>query len=305
MTQREAGIVVVTHESEAEIGPCLDRVLTTGAEIVVVDNASHDRTCQEVTRRGVRLIANPENRGFAAAVNQGIRALDAPFVLLLNPDALLETGLGALIECCRSPGVAGACGKLVDAAGRPQTGFTVRSLPSPAALICEVLLLNRVWPANPVNWHYRCLEFDFSVPSDVEQPAGAFLMIRRDVWEELRGFDERFCPLWFEDVDFCWRARQKGYRMCYTPEAVAKHTGGHSIAKISLEKRQLCWYGSLLGFAAKHYRPSTSRMLCAAVFLGAIPRMLLGVVAFQSLTPIAAYGKVMALAGRSFFRPAG
>jgi GT2 family glycosyltransferase len=253
----------------------------------------------------VRLITNPDNRGFAAAVNQGIQALDTPFVLLLNPDARLETSLDALIECCRRPGVAGAGGKLVDAAGRPQAGFAVRSFPSPAALICETLLLNRVWPRNPVNWHYRCLGFDFSTPGDVEQPAGAFLMIRRDVWQELNGFDERFYPLWFEDVDFCFRARQRGYRMCYTPNAVAKHTGGHSLPKISLENRQLYWYCSLLGFAAKHYRPSTARIVCAAVFLGSIPRMLLGVAALRSLTPIAVYGKVMALAGRAFIRPAG
>jgi N-acetylglucosaminyl-diphospho-decaprenol L-rhamnosyltransferase len=302
---REAGIVVVTHESEAEIGECLDRAMPTGAEIVVVDNASTDRTCLEVTRRSVRLITNPENRGFAAAVNQGIRALDTPYVLLLNPDARLETSLDALVECCRRPGVAGAGGKLVDAAGLPQAGFAVRSLPTPAALICEALLLNRIWPRNPVNWHYRCLDFNFSTPSDVEQPAGAFLMIRRDVWQELNGFDERFYPLWFEDVDFCWRARQRGYRMCYTPYAVAKHTGGHSLAKISLENRQLYWYRSLLGFAAKQYRTSTARMVCAAVFLGSILRMFLGTAVFRSLTPIALYGKVMALAGRTFIRPAG
>jgi GT2 family glycosyltransferase len=302
---REAGIVIVTYDSEAEIGACLDRALTTGAEIVVVDNASTDGTCEAVARRGVRLIANPQNRGFAAAVNQGIRTLDTPFVLLLNPDARPETSLDALVECCRCPGVAGAGGKLVDATGLPQSGFGVRSLPSPAALICEVLLINRLWPGNPVNWHYRCLGFDFSTPGDVEQPAGAFLMIRRDVWQELNGFDERFYPLWFEDVDFCWRARQGGYRMRYTPDAVAKHTGGHSLAKISLENRQLYWYRSLLGFAAKHYRPSTSRIVCAAVFLGCICRMPLGVAAFRSLTPIAVYGKVMALAGKTFIRPAG
>lgn len=297
--------MIVTHESEAEIGECLDRAISTGAEIVVVDNASTDRTCLEAASRNVRLITNSENRGFAAAVNQGILALDTPYVLLLNPDARLETSLDALVECCRRPGVAGAGGKLVDATGLPQAGFAVRSLPSPAALICEVLLLNRIWPRNPVNWHYRCLDFNFSTPSDVEQPAGAFLMIRRDVWQELNGFDERFYPLWFEDVDFCWRARQRGYRMCYTPDAVAKHTGGHSLAKISLENRQLYWYRSLLGFAAKHYRSSAARMVCAAVFLGSIPRMFLGMAAVRSLTPIAVYGKVMALAGRTFIRPDG
>jgi len=215
----------------------------------------------------------------------------------------LESGLDALADCCRRPGVAGACGRLVDAAGLPQTGFAVRSLPSPTALIFEVLLLNRMLPHNPVNWHYRCLGFDFSVPADVEQPAGAFLMIRRDVWRELNGFDERFHPLWFEDVDFCWRARERGYRMCYIPGAVAKHTGGHSLEKISLENRQLYWYRSLLGFAAKHYRAGAARMVCAAVFLGAIPRMILGVAAGRSFASIAIYGKVMGLAGKTFIRP--
>lgn len=301
----EAGIVVVTHESEAEIGICLDRAQRTGAEIVVVDNASQDRTREEVMRRNVRLITNAGNRGFASAVNQGVRALNTPFVLLMNPDAYLETGLDVLVECCRRPGVAGACGKLVDEAGHPQAGFAVRSLPTPAALICETLLLNRLWPGNPVNWHYRCLGFDFSKPGYVEQPAGAFFMIRRDVWEELQGFDERFHPLWFEDVDFCWRARARGYRICYTPCAVAKHTGGHSVRKISLENRQLYWYGSLLGFAAKHYRSSRVRMVCLAVLIGSIPRMISGMAALRSLTPIAVYGKVMALAGKTFLRPAG
>lgn len=301
----EAGIVVVTHDSEAEIGACLDRALTTGAKIVVVDNASNDRTCNEVARRGVRLIANRDNRGFAAAVNQGIQVLNTPFALLLNPDAHLETGVDALVECCRQPGVAGAGGLLVDGSGRPQAGFAVRRLPTAAALICEVLLINRIWRHNPVNWHYRCLGFDLFTPGYVEQPAGAFLMIRRDVWQELKGFDERFHPLWFEDVDFCWRARQKGYRMCFTPKAVAKHTGGHSLRKISLEMRQLYWYRSLLGFAVKHFRPSTARLVCVAVFLGSIPRMFWGMAAFRSLTPIAICGKVMALAGKSFIRPAG
>jgi hypothetical protein len=304
----EVGIVIVTHESGGEIGACLDAAVAaasaTGAEIVVVDNASSDQTCREVTARGERLIANRENRGFAAAVNQGIRSLDTPLVLLLNPDARLETGLTALCQCCRVENVAGACGKLVDAAGRPQAGFAVRSLPSSAALICEVLLVNRCWPHNPINWHYRCLGFKFSEPAAVEQPAGAFLMLRREVWEELGGFDEQFYPLWFEDVDYCWRARERGYRMYYTPLAVAKHTGGHSLAKISLENRQLYWYRSLLRFAAKHYRSVTYRMICLAVFLGSIFRMFLGLATFRSLAPIAVYGKVMALAGKQFVRPA-
>ena len=67
----EIGIVIVTYNSESEIGGCLDAALATGADIVVVDNASSDRTIAETAGRGVRVIVNPANRGFAAAVNQG------------------------------------------------------------------------------------------------------------------------------------------------------------------------------------------------------------------------------------------
>jgi GT2 family glycosyltransferase len=80
----EIGIVIVTYNSGEEIGPCLDAATPTGAEIVVVDNASSDNTAAEVERRKIRLIRNSENRGFAAAVNQGFQALAAKYVVLFR-----------------------------------------------------------------------------------------------------------------------------------------------------------------------------------------------------------------------------
>ncbi len=99
----EIGIVIVTYNSGAEIGPCLDAAATSGAQVVVVDNASHDSTLAEVQRRGVKLIANSGNRGFAGAVNQGFRALDCPYILLLNPDAVIQTSLEPLRAACDLP----------------------------------------------------------------------------------------------------------------------------------------------------------------------------------------------------------
>src|SRR5579872_1335 len=98
------GIVIVTYNSQAEIGASLDAALRSGAEVVVVDNASSDGTIAEIARRGVRLIANRENRGFAGAVNQGFAVLNCPYVLLLNPDAVIEGGLETLREACDLPG---------------------------------------------------------------------------------------------------------------------------------------------------------------------------------------------------------
>src|SRR5436190_21299362 len=131
------GIVIVTYNSAAEIGPCLDAALDTGAEVVVVDNASDDSTIAQAAHRGVRLIANSTNRGFAAAVNQGFAVLETVYVLLLNPDAVVLTGLETLREACDLPRSAGAGGRLIDAAGLPQVGFMVRSLPTPATFILE------------------------------------------------------------------------------------------------------------------------------------------------------------------------
>ncbi|MBZ5592658.1 MAG: glycosyltransferase family 2 protein [Acidobacteriia bacterium] len=291
----------MTHDSATHIGACLDAAVATGAEVIVVDNASQDGTCAEVERRGVRLIANPSNAGFAGAVNQGIRALRTPLLLLLNPDAIIQSGLESLRDACDDPRTAAVGGMLVDDLGKPQVGFMVRRFPSPAALCLEVLLVNRLWPGNPVNWHYRCLDLNYTAPLEVEQPAGAFLMIRRDAWERLGGFDESFHPLWFEDVDFLKRAQENGYRICYTPRAVAKHTGGHSIRKISLEFRQLYWYRSLLKYAAKHFPPGSEKIVCLAVIIGSVVRTVLGIPHQRSLKPIAVYGKVVRLAGRQLF----
>lgn len=106
----DIGIVIVTYNSRADIGACLDAAIRSGAEVVVVDNASTDGTIAEVRSRGVRLVSNTTNRGFAAAVNQGFTALATPYVLLLNPDAQLAGGLDSLRSACGLPGAAGAGG---------------------------------------------------------------------------------------------------------------------------------------------------------------------------------------------------
>jgi N-acetylglucosaminyl-diphospho-decaprenol L-rhamnosyltransferase len=297
----DIGIIIVTYNSAAEIGECLDAALSSGAEIVVVDNASQDGTPAEVARRGVRLIANSVNRGFAGAVNQGFTEIKNPFVLLLNPDAVIRTSLEPLRRACDLPGSAGAGGQLVNDKGEPQVGFMVRKLPTVGTLVLEALLLNRLWPGNPLNRRYRCLDWDGSSRLLVEQPAGAFFMVRRAVWQELGGLDESFFPLWFEDVDFCRRIQDRGLNLYYVPESVAQHTGGHSIAYLPLEIRLNYWYRSLLRYSAKHFGPFGFRAVCLAVVTGSILRGIAESAVHLSFKPMLAYGKVASLAGRSLF----
>ena len=271
--------VIVTHNSAAEVGACLaalrrhawrDDGRGAVTEVVVVDNASGDGSCEVVETQApfAKLLRNRTNRGFAAAVNQGVRATVSPLVMLLNPDAFLESRLDDLVRAFESPEVGAAGGRLVDASGAWQRGFNVRAFPTPAALLLEVLLANRVWPRNPVNRRYRMLGLDPQREQDVDQPAGAFMMFRREIWEKLGGLDEAFHPLWFEDVDFCLRISGAGRRIRYIPGAVARHAGGHSVRPASVQFRQLAWYGSFLRFCHKHFSAGTYRGLQAATAAG-------------------------------------
>jgi glycosyltransferase involved in cell wall biosynthesis len=296
----QVGIVIVTYNSVAEIGSCLDAAAATGAKIVVVDNASADGTADEVERRGIAVIRNAENRGFAAAVNQGIRILPMPCVLLLNPDAQILSGLEHLAAQCMLPGVGAAGGRTLGADGLPQAGWMARRLPNPASLCFEILGINRVWPGNPVNWRFRCLDLDLTAmtPSEVEQPAGAFLMVRREAWERLGGFDERFHPLWFEDVDFCRRMKDAGWRLFHVPAATAAHSGAHSIRKMPLGIREIYWYGSLLRYTDLHFSRIGRVAVCCSVVAGSVIRAVGRLLKHGSMRDAAVYWKIIELAAR-------
>jgi N-acetylglucosaminyl-diphospho-decaprenol L-rhamnosyltransferase len=299
-----AAAIIVTFNSEAVIGQCLDSLIrmAPNVKMIVIDNASSDLTQEKVLERAnVHLIANRENRGFAAAVNQGIAASDADFLLLLNPDANLLTGVDALIDASSQYGL--AAGKLVDSDAKAQSGFTIRRLPTPASLIFELFGINRLWPSNAVNRRYRYLDRDLDQPGLVEQPAGAFLMTRRDVWEHLGGFDESFYPVWFEDVDYCKRAIDQNYQIEYMPSVQAAHVGGHSVNRITPACRAIHWCVSLTRYAAKHFHSAGYRAVCLAVLLSSFPRMVARMIQDRSVQSVATYRKIVLFAGLCLVSP--
>ncbi len=291
--------VIVTHNSASYIGRSLDALaeMAPSVQTVVVDNASEDATLERVReRKTVRLVVNPNNRGFAAAANQGAREVDAEFYLLLNPDVFLHTHIGPLVAAAKQHGI--AAGLLTAKTGTAQRGFTIRRFPTPITLWFELLGLNRLWPSNPVNRKYRYGDRDVEAEGPVEQPAGAFLMLRRDVWERLGGFDEGFHPIWFEDVDLCKRAATAEYQPWLVPKVAAEHEGGHSISRLRSGCRQVYWCASLLKYAAKHFPPPAFRGICLAVLLTSVPRAVAGMIREQSLSPIRGCLNIVGFAGR-------
>jgi GT2 family glycosyltransferase len=288
--------VAVTYNSEEVIGSCLESCREYPA--IVVDNASTDGTLAAARRfPHARVIANDTNRGFAAAVNQAVRESEADFILLLNPDVILLTDISPLVASCDVEGVGASAGQLLGEDGRPQKGFGLRRFPTPLTLTFEVLGLNRLFPWNPVNRRYRELVGNPGAAGEVDQPAGAFLLFRKRVWERLGGFDEAFYPIWFEDVDFCKRLREAGYKIVYNPAALARHRGGHSVRALPGECRELYWYVSLLRYASKHFRALGFRLVSAAVVPGAILRAITSLVAGGGAAMAATYCRVIRFAG--------
>ena len=123
-------------------------------------------------------------------------------------------------------------------------------------------------------------------------------MFRRSIWDELGGFNESFWPIWFEDVDFCFRAVAAGHKPWFIPQVSASHLGGHSINKVDTSSKQLYWYDNLLRYAELHFGNNAVRILCLAGAIGAIPRALMGMVQERSLRPIGSCFRNLSFLGK-------
>src|SRR5216684_6898724 len=277
-------VIIVTHNSSSCIRACLQALVPfQGWKVVMVDNNSTDDTIQEAGTCALEVLtlSNSHNLGFASAVNQAARVGEGDLLVLLNPDTIAAAGsLDKLADALRADTLGAAGGLLQGADGLPQKGFTVRKLPTLGSMLAEVLLVNRAWPSNPWNVRYRCLDLDYQTAQEVEQPAGACLAVKRQAWNEVNGFDEEFFPVWFEDVDFCRRLRDKGWKIVYRPDAVFSHFGGHSVNRLAFRDRQFYWYKNLVRYFAKHHSRGQLTTLRLGITAGLLFRALLSLVGF-------------------------
>lgn len=222
-------------------------------ETVVVDNGSSDGSAAMVRDEfpELVLIANEENRNYAAGNNQGLAAAMGEFQLLLNPDT--EVPAGALEALCRvlreHPGAGAVSPALVHPDGELQ--LSVRGFPTPRALVGDLTGVGRLFPASSWGgYRMRALPEDRPVP--VDQPMASALLLRRAALEQVGAFDEAF-PLFFNDVDLCFRLKQAGWEILYDPRVRIVHLGGASTRQVRPEAIRLSHEG-LREFYRKHYR---------------------------------------------------
>jgi len=225
-----------------------------GLEVIVVDNCSTDQSADMVRDEfpEALLIANDENRYYAAANNQAIARASGEYVALLNPDVVLPPrGLQMLCDfLSERPNTAAVAPKLVLPDGSTQR--SVRGFPGPWEVLCEATLLSRIFPRSRLFARYWLPDYNYDEPRAVDQPMASCLVLRASELGELGGFDVDF-PMFFNDVDLCYRLRARGRDIHLLPQVEVEHFHGAATRQVWKQMVRESNAG-LLRFYAKHYR---------------------------------------------------
>lgn len=238
-------------------------------ELLVVDNSRSAGELLAGHEATARRLDPGANLGFAGGVNHGWRAARGDWILVLNPDARPEPGaletLLAAIE--RHPKAAGLVPALFDeqeTGGASQHRWQLQRLPRPLSLLGRTLFLARdSGPAEPPPPGAR-----------IEQPAGAALMLRSAVLEEIGGLDPAFYPAWFEDVDLAKRLHAAGKSLIYVPTARFRHGGGGSLTPLGYGTYLWVHHRNLARYLARHHGRGWALAARVTLLLGVMARAL-------------------------------
>ncbi len=322
----EITAVIVSWDDGPEVRECVRALAAARARVagggprvslVVVDNGGTlDPAGIEEAWPGAAVLVNASNRGFAPAANQGASAARGDALLFLNPDTRADgepfSSIARAFDA--DPRVAAVAPRLIEMDGeapRPgpltlaapgredQATFQLRRLPTLGADARELLLLDHAAPNNRGRRRDRYAAEDRERPFAVEQAAAAALAVRATVFRRIGGFDERFVPAWYEDVDLCERLRREG-TLVYAPDARFRHRGGESAGRLGYGHFLPILYRNALRYRARRY--GGPARLAYRLFLAAGMTLRLGLLPFRRKVPRSraesarAYRRVLGLA---------
>jgi GT2 family glycosyltransferase len=314
-------VIVVNYNVREFLDQALASVLSATAglrvEVIVVDNDSVDGSAESVRNNypHVRLIANTSNIGFGAANNQAIEVSSGEFLLILNPDTIIqEDTLETLVDFMQRYPDAGAVGcKILN----PDGTFareSRRAFPTPRVASYRITGLSRLFPRSPRFGRYNMTYLPVDEVAEVDALSGSCMMIRRTALcahyaadssglpdqPLVRLFDEDFF-MYGEDLDLCYRIQAAGWKIYYTPETQIIHYKGESTRKGDLRYVRL-FYGAMLHFADKHFT-KRSRMLRFGLRMAIVVRATISVVrrtvrrlVFPALDLVFVYASVVGIA---------
>ncbi len=259
-------VVIVNYNVEHFLEQCLIAVRNglrhIESEIIVVDNNSVDGSLEMLSDKfpEVQVIANKKNLGFARANNQAIKIANGEFILMLNPDTVVEADtFEKVIRFMETHPDAGGLGvKMVDGSGKflPESK---RGLPTPSAAFYKIFGFANLFPHSKRFSAYYAGHLNEDEIHEVDVLAGAFMLIRKTVLDKTGLLDESFF-MYGEDIDLSYRIMKAGYKNYYFPETRILHYKGESTKKSSTNY-VLVFYKAMLIFARKHFTGKNARLL--------------------------------------------
>ncbi len=276
----DLSVIIVNYNVKYFLEQCLHSVKRASGdlqtEVWVVDNNSVDGSCTMVQEKfpDVNLIRNDQNLGFSVANNQAIRKSSGRYILLLNPDTVIEED--TLIKCMgymdEHPDTGGLGVKMIDGKGDflPESK---RSLPTPMVAFYKIFGLSKLFPRSRVFGRYHLGYLDKDRIHEVEILSGAFMMLRRSALEKVGLLDEDFF-MYGEDIDMSYRLLNAGYKNIYFPETTIIHYKGESTKKGSLNY-VLTFYRAMVKFARKHFSKKMAKSYASIINMAVYFRALL------------------------------
>jgi GT2 family glycosyltransferase len=265
-------VIIVNYNGGERLLECLAtlvRATRAPIEILLVDNASSDGSDRLAAQRfrALRLIQNPDNRGFARAANQGLALARADYLLLLNPDLIVgDRAVDTVLAFMAAHPEVGICGpRILLPSGRLDRPCR-RSFKTPATYLHKALALTSLFPGSRTFGHYYLSYLDERQTFEVDAVIGAFLMTRRSLVDRIGPLDERFF-LYCEDEDFCLRAKRAGFKVVYLGEAVAVHHKSSSARQMPVRSLYE-WHRSVLQFHRKNIAPECGPVTNGLVYVG-------------------------------------
>ena len=270
----DVSVIIVNWNTESFLRDCLRSVFeaTRGIqfEVIVIDNASSDGSVGLVEKEfpQARLVKNSDNRGFAAANNQGMALARGRYVLLLNSDTVvLDDAIGATVrfgDAHPDTAVVGCRVLNADRSLQP----TCFMYPSVLNMVLSSSYLYKVFPKSRFFGRERMTWWDRADTRDVDVVTGCYMLVRREAINQVGRMDESF-HMYGEETDWCYRFKEAGWRVVFAPEGEIVHFGGASSGQVK-EKMALQLKGSILLFLKKHRSPAAYAAGCAftSLFFG-------------------------------------
>jgi GT2 family glycosyltransferase len=273
----EVAAAICTYRSGEEVEAALRSCLTSGldpSQVTVVDNASGDGTADLVQQRfpEVNLIRLDRNLGFAAANNLAARELPGQLLLLLNPDAvLIDDALATMVRAIARDPRRGAISPRIDRPDGRLDAACRRNFPTPLRALWRLGGVSRLRPGSPRFGAYNLTHLPVDQATEIDSGSGACLLIRRDVWDQLGGFDPGFF-MYGEDLDLCWRIHELGFVVWYEPAARVLHLKGASSRQVALPML-VAFHRSMWRFYRLHCLRGWNALWSPLVALGILLRL--------------------------------